>query len=162
MAHASWGRGWPNCQSSHIVTVTANGLRLPVRREIAPLVAALVKDLQRARGRRFRKDWSFGFACRAIRNTDRPSNHSWGLAIDLDAPENPQLTLAKHRAPHVLRKNFDGVGALRSTMPRNAKKIAERHGFRWGGTYSKKPDPMHFEFIGSIADARRRRDQLLV
>ena len=41
-------------------------------------------------------------------------------------------------------------------------KIAERHGFRWGGTYSTKPDPMHFEFMGSVADARRRRDELLV
>jgi hypothetical protein len=161
MAHPSWGSGWPHCQRDRIVTVTAFGLRLPVRREIAPLIPPLVQDLQHARGKRFRSDWCWGFACRAIADTNTPSNHSWGLAIDLDAPENPRLTLAEHRKPHSLRRNFDGVGMLRSTMPHNAKQIAERHGFRWGGVYTGHPDPMHFEFMGSVGDARRRREALL-
>jgi len=161
MTDPSWGSGWPHCQQGKVVTVTCFGLRLPVRREIAPLIPPLVKELQTARGKEFKKGWCWGFACRAIANTQTPSNHSWGLAIDLDAPENPYLTIAQHRAPHPLRKEFDGVGLLRSTMPRNAKQIAERHGFRWGGVYHAHPDPMHFEFMGSMDDARRRRQALL-
>ncbi len=39
-------------------------------------------------------------------------------------------------------------------MPMKAEAIGERWGFRWGGVYTTKPDPMHFEFIGSTSDAR--------
>lgn len=68
-------------------------------------------------------------------------------------PENPQLTAEQHRQPHSLRKTFPGGRVLRSTMPLQAEAIAERLGFRWGGTFVTKPDPMHFEFMGSVADA---------
>jgi hypothetical protein len=148
MADRSWGSGWPNCQRSAVVTVVCgrNGLRLPVRREIAALVAALVRDLENARGSGFRPDWSWGFACRAIRGTTRPSNHSWGLAIDLDAPTNPMQSGV--RPPG------------RNTMPANAAAIAARYGFRWGGTYTSRPDPMHFEFVGTLADAKARAAKL--
>jgi LysM repeat protein len=40
-------------------------------------------------------------------------------------------------------------------MPDDVQAIAERHGFNWGGTFPK-PDPMHFEFLGTPADAARR------
>ena len=153
-----WGPGWPNCQRGSVVTVTcgAAGLRLPVRREIAPLIALLVRDLESARGRPFRSDWSWGFGCRAISGTTTASNHSWGLAIDLDSPENPYILAASHRAAHPLRKTFPGGRVLRSTMPDDVVAIAERHGFYWGGLYRRKPDPMHFEFLETPADAARR------
>ncbi|MDQ3030027.1 MAG: M15 family metallopeptidase [Actinomycetota bacterium] len=139
-ADRGWGPGWPNAQTDKIVTVVcgANQLRLPVRAEIGPLVAALVRDLERARGAPFRPDWSWGFANRAIRGTSTPSNHSWGLAIDLDAPDNAM------QGPPPPGRN---------TMPRSTGKIAARYGFRWGGAYTSRPDPMHFEYMGSPADA---------
>lgn len=155
MPHSSWGSGFPNCQEEKIVTLKVSDLRLAVRREMAPLVALLVKRLEKARGKKFGASTSFGFACRAIAGTQTPSNHSFGLALDLDAPENPQLTAEQHRQPHSLRKTFPGGRVLRSTMPMEAEAIAERLGFRWGGTFLTKPDPMHFEFMGSVADAER-------
>lgn len=142
-----WGPGFPNCSRDRLVTAIAggNGIRLPVRQEIAPLVQSLVRDLEAARQRPFRADWSWGFACRAIGGGNTPSNHSWGLAIDLDAPENPQ------------QKGATPPG--RNTMPADAAAIAARYGFRWGGTYRSSPDPMHFEFMETPDDARRRSGQ---
>jgi hypothetical protein len=161
MAHPSWGPGWPANNSQKMVTVVTGGggLRLPVRREIAPLVAGLVRGLERARGKPFRSNWSWGYANRAIRGTSTPSNHSWGLAVDLDAPENPYLSRDMHRAAHPLRRNFPGGLILRSTMPERTEAIARYWGFGWGGRYPTRPDPMHFEFVGSLEDAvRRARD----
>jgi hypothetical protein len=157
MAHPSWGPGWPADNRPKIVTVVSGkgGLRLPVRREIAPLVAGLVRDLERARGKPFRSDWSWGYANRAIRGTNTPSNHSWGLAVDLDAPQNPYLSRDIHRAAHPLRKSFPGGLVLRSTMPDKVVAIANEWGFGWGGRYPTRPDPMHFEFMGSVQDADR-------
>ena len=153
-----WGPGWPNCQAASIVKVTCGslGLKLPVRSEIALLIPPLVHELEAARGRPFRPDWSWGYACRAIEGTTTASNHSWGLAIDLDAPENPHMKKSVHGQKHDLRKTFPGGLVLRSTMPDDVQAIAERHGFNWGGTYPNKPDPMHFEFLGTPADAARR------
>lgn len=163
MAHSSWGSGWPNCQTGSVVTVTTkSGVRLPVRKELSVLVAGLVADLERARNRKFRADWCWGFACRAISGTNTPSNHSWGLAVDLDAPENPYMSAADHRAPHPLRKTFEGEIVLRSTMPKNAADIARKWGFRWGGLYISKPDPMHFEFTGSVTDAKRLTEKFVM
>ena len=163
MAHSSWGSGWPSCSSDRVITVvTKSGIRLPVRREIAPLVVGLVRDLERGRKKPMTQGWCWGFACRAISGTQTASNHSWGLAIDLDAPENPYMSATAHASAHALRKEFKNGKVLRSTMPLNASKIAAKWGFRWGGDYTTKPDPMHFEFMGSVQDARRRVDELNV
>ena len=163
MAHSSWGPMWPNCQTARVITVvTESGVRLPVRKEIAPLVVGLVRDLEEARGKSFNPAWCWGFACRAISGTSTPSNHSGGLAIDLDAPENPYMSAATHALPHPLRKRFANGKMLRGTMPGRASSIAKKWGFYWGGDYTSKPDPMHFEFVGSVEDAARRVKRLRV
>lgn len=153
-----WGPGWPHCNASGVVTVICggDGLRLPVRAEIARLIPLLVADLEQARGSAFRPDQSWGYSCRSIAGTATASNHSWGLAIDLDSESNPQLTRADHAKDHPLRKTFPGGQVLRSTMPDEADEIAQRYGFRWGGMYRTKPDPMHFEFMETPEDANRR------
>lgn len=137
MAHSSWGQGWPNCNRSNIVTVVRNdGLRLPVHRELAPLVTLLL-DLTEAVGYDIRPDWTWGYACRAIAGTNVPSNHSWGTAVDINAPANPR------RRP------------LTTNIPRGVREMWKNNGFRWGGDFTTSvPDPMHFEFVGTVADAR--------
>jgi hypothetical protein len=133
-----WGPGWPHPQVDRIVTAVcgANRLRLPVRTEIAPLVQRLVADLERQHGP-FHSGQCWGFANRAIRGSSTPSNHSWGLAIDLDAPSNPMTT--DPRAPHTIGSYASGLAA--------------RYGFRWGGDYVGRKDYMHFEFMGTPASA---------
>jgi hypothetical protein len=133
-----WGPGWPNARTDHIVTAVcgANRIKLPVRSEVAVLVQQLVKDLERQHGP-FHPGQCWGFANRAIRGTRIPSNHSWGLAIDLDAPSNPMTTNP----------------AARHTIGSYASRVAASYGFRWGGDYVGRKDYMHFEFMGTPASA---------
>ena len=72
------------------------------------------------------------FVPRMVRgSTTRLSNHSWGTAFDINAPEN---WLGQQPAP-VGKK-----GSLLKIVP-----IANSFGFYWGGHYNNRPDGMHFE-----------------
>jgi D-alanyl-D-alanine carboxypeptidase-like protein len=138
VAHPSWGSGWPNCSRGDIVTlVRADGLRLPIHRELADLVSLLV-DLTEIAGRYdIVPGWTWAFACRPVAGTNQPSNHSWGTAVDINAPVNPR------RRP------------LTTDIPPAVRELWKAHGFRWGGDHvSATPDAMHFEFTGSVTDAR--------
>ena len=148
MAHSSWGSGWPNCQSGKInknfVVKTVQGnVRFPggIRFEIEDLVRRLVQETAK-RGYRFGNpdDPSYGcwgFNCRAISGTNKPSNHSWGLAVDINAPRNPYTS------------------PLRTDMPGWMPDLWNSYGFRWGGDYTTaRKDAMHYEFLGSVAEAK--------
>lgn len=56
------------------------------------------------------------------------SLHSYGIAVDINARENP-------------------YGQRESLLHPEIVKVFEQHGFRWGG-YWRTPDPMHFEYKG--------------
>lgn len=142
-----WGPGYPNCQVGKIKTITRpDGLRLPVRTEIIPLVTWLL-DRTEAQGYDVLPKGTWGYACRAIRGSTTPSNHSWGLAVDLNAPTNPMLV------------GQPGWKALhdshRTDMPEWLPPLWKSLMFRWGGDYSHRQDAMHFEFMGTPADAAR-------
>lgn len=148
MAHSSWGPGWPNCQSGKInrgfyVDTVWGRVTFPggVRYEINELVARLVKETSN-RGYRFGISGNpsygcWGFNCRAIAGSTTPSNHSWGLSVDINAPKNPQ---GKY---------------LITDMPGWMPDLWNAYGFRWGGDYVNSKDAMHYEFMGSVADAAR-------
>lgn len=134
-----WGRGWPTDRSADMqwVRATRSGARWQVHRDIAPIVQFLVDEIER-RGYLFDHgpadtDDDWGYNNRPIRGTRTPSNHSWGLAIDIDAQKYPQGT--RRRPPQWI---IDLFGA---------------YGFEWGGNWSYR-DPMHFEFMGSRTEAR--------
>jgi len=138
-----WGPGFPNCQRDKLVTVAlSNGQKLPVRGEISFLVKALAEETLR-RGYWLTPGWNWGFACRAIRGSSTPSNHSWGLAVDLNAPTNPMGS------------------TLKTDMPTWMVELWESYGFRWGGRYPTRPDAMHYEFVGTPADAQRLTKKIL-
>lgn len=132
-----WGTGWPHCQPDKLVTVTLNarGLRLPVRREMAVLVAWLCAETER-RGYRIKTGETWTYACRPIRGLNVASNHSWGLAVDINAPENPM----KQRP-------------IVTDMPVWLPTLWKAHGFGWGGDYPMRVDAMHMEFLLTPADA---------
>jgi hypothetical protein len=119
------------------VRADRSGTRLNVHRRIAPLVDILIDDTER-RGYRLDPKQCGGFVSRPIRGTRKPSNHSWGLAIDLNWQRNPE--------------RFDGV--LRTDFPAWLVPTWDRFGFAWGGNYrGRHKDPMHLEFMGSPDDA---------
>lgn len=131
-----WGSGWPNCPRREIVTITLSiGAKLPVHKELAPLIKFLCERTIEL-GYKIRRFDTWGFACRAIRGTNRASNHSWGLAVDLNATTNPLAY------------------KLITDIPMEIVTLWEAYGFRWGGRYKRRKDPMHFEFMGTPAQAR--------
>lgn len=141
-----WGSGWPNAQVDKMVTVSAAGVKVRVRREIAALVETLLLVTEKM-GYDIKPKQTWGFANRAIRNTQTPSNHSWGLAIDINSLENPQAT------------------TLQTNLPPSVVHAWETCGFYWGGRYQRsKPDAMHFEYVRrpqDVATDLARARQLL-
>jgi hypothetical protein len=68
--------------------------------------------------------------CYAARYTNRDptssiSHHAWGIAFDVNVPQNP-FGATPHQDPRLVR-------------------VMERWGFIWGGTFIR-PDGMHFEY----------------
>lgn len=89
-----------------------------------------------------RKDriWAEGattYAYRVIKDTDRLSMHSFGIAIDL-APATTQYW--KDEASSETAR----IG-YKNTMPLSIVRIFEKHGFIWGGRWYHY-DTMHFEY----------------
>lgn len=137
-----WGPGWPTGPPrSALVQVDISGTRFPggVRSEVAEMVTLLTAECK-ARGYVFGNagDPAFGcwgYANRPIAGTQTPSNHSWGLAVDINAPRNPM------RSP------------LTTDMPEWLPRLWESYGWAWGGRWTRTPDPMHFEYMGTPAQA---------
>ena len=144
-------RGWGNPGRSHddaqareygrlhITTITTDdGSRFSVRKEVAPILLGFLNEIiakgYRVNGKTL-DDW--GWYVRTIAGSNTLSNHSWGLAVDVNALTNPQGR------------------TLRTDMPAFVPEAAKRWGLRWGGTYESRPDAMHFEWIGSRDDALR-------
>lgn len=130
-----WGPGWPTSRLADQVPLEFITGR--IHKDIHDLVHILCKATI-SRGYKIRKDWSWGYASRPIGGTRTPSNHSWGLAVDINAPTNPQ------KSP------------LTTDMPSWLPILWKNYGFRWGGDYRPPsiPDTMHFEFMGTPEDAR--------
>lgn len=140
-ADRGWGPGWPTARYSDMVTIVVGDrakVKLSVHKRIAPIFKQFCDEIDR-RGydlEAVADDW--GYACRPIRGTQTPSNHSWGLAIDLNAVANPMSS------------------TLITDMPAWVIDLAEKkYGLFWGGRYRTRPDAMHFEFLGTPADADR-------
>ena len=121
-----------------------------VRQEIRELVSLLLQVSERRGYINLQPGWCWGGACRAIKRpdgsfTDVPSNHSWGLALDINAPENV-------------------FGGTTHTISGDMARLWNTYGFRWGGDYPGTKDWMHFEFMGTPRDARsmteKARDDL--
>jgi len=114
-----------------------------------------------AHGYDLKPGWCWGFACRAIGGTSTPSNHSWGLALDFNAPKNPMASADWHRR-NANRNNSTFPFGLRIVCDMNEGMVSEweRAGFRWGGRYTNRPDPMHFEFLGTPAQMAAITEQL--
>lgn len=139
MTHTSWGPGWPHCETRGLLTFTAGGRRWTLRREAVPIFRSFIDQIVH-RGYVISDgqldDWSFN--CRAIAGTRIASNHSWGLAVDVNSLTNP-MTLN---------------GRLVTDVPSWVVQCAAVHGLRWGGNYTgAKKDPMHFEWVGTLPEA---------
>lgn len=129
-----FGPGYPACGSNSgrrqitldfglgakFVTVYQSG-------GIKPLLAA-VADVKRINddpsdARKYKVTVAGTYACREMRTVNKPSLHSWPVAIDI----NPQN---------------NGMNQGRGDLPDWFGACFEAHGFEWGLAWN---DPMHFE-----------------
>jgi hypothetical protein len=134
-----WGHGWPTNRIADMARVTADrsNVAVNVHKRIARLVDLLLDETER-RGYLAKGGQTGGFCCRPIKGTKAPSNHSWGLAIDLNWHDNPATR--------------DGI--VHTRFPSWLPPLWGRYGFAWGGNYRHSfKDPMHLEFMGSPEDA---------
>jgi hypothetical protein len=142
LAHAKgWGPGWPSCGainggSIRPLRLERSGTSIAggVHANITELFALIGNEIER-QGYRFVPGWCWGAECRAISGSSTPSNHSWGLAVDINAPTNPYTSTTQHDIPNW------AFALLRS------------YGFGLGADYSGKRDYMHAEFMGTPQDA---------
>lgn len=139
-----WGSGWPQCGGAkgNIVTVLAgnSGAKFPVHKRISRLVDILIDECAK-RGYRFFGSQCGAYNCRPIGGTRTPSNHSWGLALDINWTLNPMTS------------------RLVTDIPGWMVDLFESYGFAWGGRYSGKKDAMHFEFMGTPQQADEMIDK---
>lgn len=134
-----WGPGYPNCQAGKM---RSHPIFKPgVHEDIWLLVTLLAEEIER-RGMRLRTPGCWGYACKTGGGST-PSFHSWGLAVDINAPENVWGSDANQSAI--------------ATRYRWVVGLMEEYGFFWLGPPIK--DWMHFHFAGSPADARRMTEK---
>lgn len=143
-AARGWGSGWPHCSASLMKTVVAKDqtpgeafdIRVTVRGEVAPMVAALLEATDKLYD--INQHDTGAYNCRPISGTSTASNHSWGLAIDINWNENPQAR------------------PLHSTIPPAVIAMWNACGWFWGGFYAHSvPDAMHLEYIGKPSDVAK-------
>lgn len=126
--------GGPGLSPGQLTRLTnVGGLPLYVRSEGAPVFQDLINRLHDCRSTPLLS--SGGYNKRKIAGTNTWSNHSWGLAVDLNAGTNPYS--------YTFRTDFDAA-KVRALLKRYNGLI------RWGGDYSGKKDTMHFEWIGTL------------
>jgi hypothetical protein len=134
--------------------VRGNPIRLPLRREVAPLL------LEAAR--RFHHEVEnlnpvvmpddtvaqcWGWAVRDIRGGSSWSFHAPGIAVDLNSWHHP-IGVSPERT-------------MNSRQREACRRIARDLHLRWGGDFSR-PDGMHFEYYGTpdeLADDLKRLPQ---
>lgn len=136
-------RGWghpdeANFRVRNIVKVVVDNQPLYVHRDVASLFEGFLNELVATGYSLDEQDDDWGYVNRDIRG--RPgvkSNHSWGLAVDINAAKNPM------------------GDKLVTDLPKNVSAMAKRWGLKWGGDYRGRKDAMHFEFEGTRDEARR-------
>lgn len=124
--------GWQDQNLAWIEPVP--GQRWQVHKHAAPAFEGLLRDLA-ATG--YKPTSSGGFNYRNVRGGDRLSQHAFGTAIDINAAANPMLS----RGASVV-----------TDLPANTAEIARKYGLEWGGNW-KRPDAMHFEWMGGDVPA---------
>ncbi len=132
-----------------------------------PLFSGFVAEIQ-SRGYTIDDAGMYVFRCTASTRKDCAgltrsslSNHSYGLALDINTAKNPM-------------KSYYGTGGatacqtpMLTDMPQWVVQVAEKWGLYWGGygwasgctspsqvKSSASRDPMHFEFNGTVAQAQ--------
>lgn len=139
----SWG--WPRGDSADIVPFSFDGHNFysGVARLAAPIFTAVLNDLVRVPGFRLRESKGVDAGMWGYENRRKGAGgwsfHAWGLAIDINAPDNPMSSQTPPAGPY--------------RLPTSTQEIARRHGCLWGGGPEGFGDWMHIEVHLSPGEA---------
>ena len=91
---------------------------------------------------------SSAFNFRKIANTNKVSQHSYGIAIDINPVQNPYI---KNNNEIIIiqpqsGKDFLDRTNIRSGMVEEIVDLFKDHGFNWGGDWTSLKDYQHFEY----------------
>ncbi len=138
-----WGPGWPNCDLAHIHKYPVNRIGVRCTADIAELMTLLVKMSNALdydiRPKSEPSGGIGGFDCREVRDTGKPSFHSFGISLD------------QNSSAQLCRPFF------RSVTPADVVLLWESAGFEWLGRGFRVGDetwydPMHFGYRGARKD----------
>ena len=109
----------------------------------------LVSDFKADDDASMRADNTSAFNCRLMTGSKTKwSNHSYGLAIDLNPFENPYISKngkvsPKEASKFIKRVHFNNAVLLKDDV---AVKVFKKEGFIWGGDWHSIKDYQHFEY----------------
>lgn len=92
------------------------------------------------------------FNYRKIAGTNKLSNHSFGLAVDINPLYNPYVKTTRNKTivfPDNATVYADRTKTFDHKIDQNdlAYRVFTKHGFIWGGGWINVKDYQHFEFI---------------
>lgn len=103
------------------------------------------------------------FNYRVIAGTDKISNHSYGLAIDINPLYNPYITYREDGTQNVAPANAKAYADRETDFPHRIDhddlcyRLFTEHGFTWGGDWTHSRDYQHFE---KTAGKKKRVDKI--
>ena len=118
----------PRAPSGYTYVQSASGHKALVHADHAKKFQGLISDIE---GTGYKIKDLGGYNVRNIAGSNKPSQHSFGNAIDINHLENP--------VTYPGQKNYG-----KTNLPKNIRDIAKKHGLGWGGNWREKKDTMHF------------------
>ena len=85
-----------------------------------------------------------GYNYRFVANTQKLSNHSYGMAIDINPRYNP-MRVKDRISPSNGSYSIENKGTI--TADSEVVKILKKRGWKWGGDYKSLKDYQHFDKI---------------
>lgn len=117
------------CDESSMSSVNFLGSRVTVQENLIPSLERIDSAWKRKGGQQFYRVTSVGgYACRKIANSGKMSNHSYGIAIDINPVQNPHTK--------------DGV--CHTNMPAEFVRLFTSEGWGWGCNWNSSKDAMHY------------------
>lgn len=140
------------CQGELIVNTEITGDVLAVFQELFEIrypieKISLIDEYDADDNRSMAANNSSAFCYRVISGTDRLSNHSFGLAIDINPLYNPYIksngTVLPEEAEAYADRTLSNPYYLLPDDP--CVRIFKKYGFTWGGDWKNSKDYQHFE-----------------
>lgn len=126
------------CDTANIVRINFMGGSVQIHRQFAASLQR-IDERWRAMPNRYSVKTIGGYDCRKIANSTRYSNHAYGIAVDINADQNPHCKVGDTRWPACKGQNI-----LVTDMPASFRQLFLSEGWGWGGNWTSSKDAMHF------------------